>query len=72
MLETIETWPGGVRKTRRQKSIGSIGIDQDYLENRKNAEGETHGAKSWNKICKELIMFILSRLIRGFRNKYYH
>ena len=40
MWEKEETWLSGKRKKRRQESVGSVAVNPDYLENRKEAGGE--------------------------------
>ena len=70
------------RKKRRQGSVGSVLIsilililvfidaDRGYLENSKEVEREDQGAQDLDENCRES-MSPLSRLIRGFRNKYH-
>ena len=70
-VETGETWVD--RKQRRQEKAGSIAANPDNLENRKEAGGG--GAKctkdsSKNCTSRESVS-PLSRLVRGFRNKWH-
>ena len=59
----------GRRKVRRQERVGLVGVDPEDLENRKEVEKEAHAAQDLSKNCRES-MSPLSRLIRGFWNKY--
>ena len=62
----------GKRKTYRQEMVGSVAANPDNLENRKEAGGRGQGTQglSKNYISRESVS-LLSRLIRGFRNKYH-
>ena len=63
---------GGKRKKRRQERIGSEAANADNLENSKEAGGGAQGTQDLRKNCtsRESVS-PLSRLIRGFRNKYH-
>ena len=63
MWATGETWVEGV---------SSVAANPDNLENSKGAGGEAQGSHGLSKNCtsRESVP-PLSRLIRGFRNKYY-
>ena len=60
----------GRRKKRRQEVIGSLDVDPEDLENRKEAGREAQGAQGLSKNRREIVS-LLSRPIRGFRNKYH-
>ena len=61
---------GGKRKKRRQKRVGSVDVDPD-LEKIKEVMWEAQeGAHGLKNNCRESA-FPLSRLLRGFRNKYH-
>ena len=70
--ETGETRTGGKRKKSRKERVGSVAANPDYLGSNKEAGGGAQGAQSSSKICtsRESVS-PLSRLIRGFRNKYH-
>ena len=52
--------------------VGSVAVNPDNLGSNKEAEGGAQGAQGSSKICisRESVS-PLSRLIRGFRNKYH-
>ena len=62
---------GGKRKKCRKERVGSVAANPDNLGSNKEAEGGAQGAQGSSKICtsRESVS-PLSRLIRGFRNKY--
>ena len=68
--ETGET--GGKRKKYRKERVGSVAANPDNLGSNKEAGGGAQGAQGSSKICtsRESVS-PLSRLIRGFRNKYH-
>ena len=43
---------GGRRKLRKRESDGSVDVDREYIENRKEAEREAQGAQDLNKNCR--------------------
>ena len=63
---------GGKRKKCRKGRVGSVAANPDNLESNNEAGGRAQGAKGSSKICtsRESVS-PLSRLIRGFRNKYH-
>ena len=63
---------GGKRKKCRKERVGSVAANPDNLESNKEAGGGAQGAQGSSKICtsRECVS-PLSRLIRGFRNKYH-
>ena len=63
---------GGKRKKCRKERVGSVAANPDNLENNKDARGEAQGTQGLSKNCisRESVT-PLSRLIRGFRNKYH-
>ena len=63
---------GGKRKKCRKERVGSVAVNPDSLESNKEAWGGAQGAQGSSKICtsRESVS-PLSRLIRGFRNKYH-
>ena len=63
---------GGKRKKCRKERVGSVAANLDNLGSNKEAGGGAQGAQGSSKICtsKESVS-PLSRLIRGFRNKYH-
>ena len=63
---------GGKRKIYRKERVGSVAANLDNLESNKEAGGEAQGAQGSYKICtsRESVS-PLSRLVRGFRNKYH-
>ena len=62
---------GGKRKKCRKERVGSVAANSDNLGSNKEAGGGAQGAQGSSKICtsRESVS-PLSRLIRGFRNKY--
>ena len=62
----------GKRKKRRKARVGSVPANPDNLGSNKEAGGGAQGAQGSSKICtsRESVS-PLSRLIRGFRNKYH-
>ena len=58
---------GGRRKECRQENIGPVDVNPEDQDNRKK---EAQGAKGLSKNSRESV-FPLSRLIRGFCNKYH-
>ena len=70
--ETGETWMGGKRKKYRKERVGSVAAKPDNLGSNKEAGGGAQGAQGSSKNCtsRESVS-PLSRLIRGFRNKYH-
>ena len=71
MWETGETWLEREKK-RRKERVSSVAANPENLENSKEAGGEAQGTQglSKNSISRESVS-PLSRLIRGFRNKYH-
>ena len=63
---------GGKRKKCRKERVGSVAANSDNLGNNKEAGGGAQGAQGSSNICtsRESVS-PLSRLIRGFRNKYH-
>ena len=63
---------GEKRKKCRKERIGSVATNPYSLESNKEAGGEAQGAQGSSKNCtsRESVS-PLSRLIRGFRNKYH-
>ena len=63
---------GGKRKKCRKERAGSVAANSDKLGSYKEAGGGAQGAQGSSKICtsRESVS-PLSRLIRGFRNKYH-
>ena len=63
---------GGKRKKCRKERVGSVAANPDNLGSNKEAGGGAQGAQGSSKICasRESVS-PLSRLIRGFRNKYH-
>ena len=63
---------GGERKKCRKERVGSVAANSDNLGSNKEAGGGAQGAQGSSKICtsRESVS-PLSRLIRGFRNKYH-
>ena len=66
------THMGGKRKKCRKERVGSVAANSDNLGSNKEAGGGAQGAQGSSKICtsRESVS-PLSRLIRGFRNKYH-
>ena len=63
---------GGKRNKCRKERVGSVAANSDNLGSNKEAGGGAQGAQGSSKICtsRESVS-PLSRLIRGFRNKYH-
>ena len=63
---------GEERKRRRQESVGSLAADPDKQESSRKAGREAQGTQglSKNRTSRESVS-PLSRLIRGFCNKYH-
>ena len=64
---------GGKRKEMyRKEKVGSVAANPDNLESNKEAGGGAQKTQGSNKSCtsRESVS-PLSRLIRGFRNKYH-
>ena len=63
---------GGKRKTYRKERVGPVAANPDNLESNKEAGGGAQGTQGSSKNCisRESVS-PLSRLIRGFRNKYH-
>ena len=61
-----------IRPSHPSHSIGSVAANPDNLGSNKEAGGGAQGAQGSSKICtsRESVS-PLSRLIRGFRNKYH-
>ena len=59
-------------KKCREERVGSVAANPDNLGSNKEAGGAAQGSQGSNKICtsRESVS-PLSRLIRGFRNKYH-
>ena len=63
---------GGKRKKCRKERVGSVAANPDNLESNKEAGGEAQGTQGSSKNCtSRKSVSPLSRLIRGFRNKYH-
>ena len=63
---------GGKRKKCRNERAGSVAANSDNLGSYKEAGGGAQGAQGSSKICSSReSVSPLSRLIRGFRNKYH-
>ena len=71
VLETGETWVESKTKCRKER-VGSVAANPDNLGSNKEAGGGAQGAQGSSNICtsRESVS-PLSRLIRGFRNKYH-
>ena len=62
----------GKQKECRKEGVGSVAANPDNLESNKEAGGGAQGAQGSSKICTSRdSVSPLSRLIRGFRNKYH-
>ena len=63
---------GGKRKKCRKEKVGSVAANPNNLESNKEAGGGVQGTQGSSKNCtsRESVP-PLSRLIRGFRNKYH-
>ena len=63
---------GGKRKKSRKERVVSVAANPDNLESNKEAGGGAQGTQGSSKNCtSRKRVSPLSRLIRGFRNKYY-
>ena len=63
---------GGKRKKCRKERVGSVAANPDNLESNKEAGGGAQGTQGSSKNCtSRKNVSPLSRLIRGFRNKYH-
>ena len=63
---------GGKRKKCRKERVGSVAANPDNLESNKEVGGGAQGAQGSSKICTSRgSVSPLSRLIKGFRNKYH-
>ena len=63
---------GGKRNKCRKERAGSVAANPDNLGSNKEAGGRAQGAQGSSKICtRRESVSPLSRLIRGFRNKYH-
>ena len=63
---------GRKRKKCRKERVASVAANPDNLGSNKEAGGEAQGAQGSSKICtSRKSVSPLSRLIRGFRNKYH-
>ena len=63
---------GGKREKCRKERAGPVAANPDNLESNKGAEGGAQGTQSSSKNCTSRESASpLSRLIRGFRNKYH-
>ena len=64
---------GGKRNKCRKERVGSVAANPDNLGSNKETGGGAEGTQGSSKICtsRESVS-PLSRLIRGFRNKYHH
>ena len=63
---------GGKRKKCTKERVGLVAANPHNLGSNKKPEGGAQGAQGSSKICtsRESVSS-LSRLIRGFRNKYH-
>ena len=63
---------GGERKNVENKKVGSVAANPDNLESDKEAGGGAQGTQGSSRNCTSReSLSPLSRLIRGFRNKYH-
>ena len=63
---------GGNRKMCRKERVGSVAANPDNLESNKEAGGGAQGTQGSSKNCTgSESVSPLSRLIRGFLNKYH-
>ena len=63
---------GGKGKKCRKERVGSVAANPDNLGSNKEAEGGAQGAQGSSNIgANRESVSPLSRLIRGFRNKYH-
>ena len=69
--ETGEAWVESEKLCRKER-VGSVAANPDNLGSNKEAGGGAQGAQGSSKICtsRESVS-PLSRLIKGFRNKYH-
>ena len=69
--ETGETWVESETNVEK-KGLVPVAANSDNLGSNKEAGGGAQGAQGSSKICtSKASVFPLSRLIRGFRNKYH-
>ena len=62
---------GGKRKKCRKERVDSVAANPDNLESSKEAGGGAQGTQGSSKNCTSREgVSPLSRLVRGFRNKY--
>ena len=63
---------GGKRITCRKERVGSVAANPDNPESKKETGGGAQGTQGSSKNCTRTeSVSPLSRLIRGFRNKYH-
>ena len=63
---------GGKRKKCRKERVGPVAANPDILESTKEAGGREQGTQGSSENCTDReSVSPLSRLIRGFRNKYH-
>ena len=63
---------GGKRNKYRKERVGSVAANPDNLGSKKEAEGRAQGAQGSSKICtRRESVSPLSRLVRGFRDRYH-
>ena len=63
---------GGKRKKCRKERVGPVAVNPDNLESNKEAGGGAQGTQGSSKNCTSRESVCpLSRLIRGFSNKYH-
>ena len=63
---------GGKRKTCRKERVGPVAANPDNLESSREAEGGAQGTQGSRKNCTSRdTVSPMSRLIRGFLNKYH-
>ena len=63
---------GGKREKCRNERVGPVAANPDNLESNKEAGGGAQGTQGSSKNCtSRKSVSPLSRLIRGFRNKYH-
>ena len=63
---------GNKRKKCRKERVGSVAANPDDLGSNSEAGGGEQGTQGSSKFCTSReSMSLLSRLIRGFRNKYH-
>ena len=63
---------GGKKQKCRKERVGPVAVTPDNPENNKEAGRGAQGTQGLSEICtsRESVS-LLSRLIRGFRNKYH-